>query len=145
MASQSAALDLAIIEVLKRTPNIRAIDIVNELSKANTPAPREVVNKILYHGPFDSTRLPGQAAPVWRVRAAIPMPGRFYFEIEGVAQFSLSDDKYLSEEKIRGLLKMLSETIVEGDPKAIRHDNTAGGKMVAQLAPEFGFTAAATP
>ena len=40
---------------------------------------------------------------------------------------------------------MISETIVEGEPKVIRHDNTAGGKMVAQLAPEFGFTAVAKP
>ena len=132
--------------LLRVTPGMRAADLVKTLAETGAPTSREAVNKALYHGPFESAKADGKAAPLWSLRPAAPAavtPGHFRFEVDGVGAVTLADA--VSEADVEALLTLLATMVVADRAKLVRHDSTASGKMVARVAPKLGFAVEATP
>jgi hypothetical protein len=124
---------------------LRAIDIVRKLAESDVVATTAALNKILYKGPFD--RAAGTGTPKWTLRPEpklepkqspfLTLEGMFSFQVDGVGFFSLQDS--VSEAHVAALLRTLAALVPAEAAKTIRPNATAGGKMVARLAPDAGF------
>jgi hypothetical protein len=117
---------------------LRAIDIVRKLADLGTATNVQSVNSFLYRSPLVA-RTAGAQPPTWALRPqnAAPREGYYTIQVDHVGIFYLHER--LAREQVRAVLS--AALAIAPQEAVVRTDESASGKIVAELATELGANA----